>query len=484
MGPRAGWLIASLLAATACGKHHGDGGVDAGSGVDATPPDACTTLACEQVDCSSKGLPDTTISGTVFAPNGTLPLYGVNVYVPAADPGPLPTGLSCDRCSDQVPGGAITLTTTDEAGHFSLPNVPVGANVPVVIQVGKWRRQIVIPAAVTACQDTAISAVDTTLPKNITDGSPLTAVDATGAPKVDMPHIAITTGNADALECLIPKLGISPQEITNDTGAGHVHLYVNNGLGTSGGAKQFQAGWPGGDGAAFGDAETMWDSLAALSAYDIVMFSCEGGQNPGTKTQAALEAVQQYADMGGRVFMTHWHNIWIGGEQNKPSHGIPAWESVATWNFGAAQDLEQATSSVDTVQNPKGASFATWLTNVGASTVPGQIPINGARYTCTADDPTEGTQFLYIDPTIPTNANHTSVQDLQFTTPVGATADQACGKVVFSDMHVSSGSTSSNGQPYPGPGSGKGCAQTDLSPQEKALAFIFFDISSCVTPIQ
>ena len=484
MGLRAAWLVASLLAASACGKHHGEGGVDAGSAVDATPPDACTTLACEQVDCGSKGLPDTTISGTVFAPNGTLPLFGVNVYVPASDPGPLPAALSCDRCTDQVPGGALVLTTTDEAGHFSLPNVPIGTNVPVVIQVGKWRRQLVIPAAVAACQDTAISAVDTTLPKNITDASPLTAIDATGAPKVDMPHIAITTGNADALECLIPKLGISPQEITNDTGPGHVHLYVNNGLGTGGGAKQFQAGWPGGDGAAFGDAETMWSSLAALSAYDIVMFSCEGAQNPTTKTQAALEAVQQYADLGGRVFMTHWHNIWISGEQNNPSHGIPTWETVATWNFGAAQDLETATSTVDTVHNPKGMSFATWLTNVGASTVPGQIPINEARYTCTADDPAEGTQFLFIDPTIPENANHTSVQDLQFTTPVGATADQACGKVVFSDMHVSSGSKSSNGQPYPGPGSGTGCAQTDLSPQEKALAFIFFDIASCVGQIQ
>jgi hypothetical protein len=69
-----------------------------------------------------------------------------------------------------------------------------------------------------------------------------------------------------------------------------------------------------------------------------------------------------------------------------------------------------------------------------------------------------------------------SVQDLEFTTPVDQPEDQRCGKVVFSDMHVSSGSTS----PAGGAGYPTGCSTGDLSPQEKALAFIFFDISSCV----
>jgi hypothetical protein len=486
-------LFASLtgLGGLSCGKTHG-GAVDANGGGDAVKSDACTTLECAQVDCSAKGLPTTSISGTVFAPNGTLPLYGVNVYVPFSDPGALSSDLACDRCGDSVPGGALALTVTDDAGHFELDNVPAASNIPVVIQVGKWRRQIIIPA-VSACQDTPVGSADTTLPKSISDATPNTRM-INGAPAVDLPHIAITTGGADALECLILKLGIAPSEITNDVGSGHVHLYTNNHIGKSEGAKQFEAGWPGGSGAIFGDAEGLWNSFDNMSHYDIVMFSCEGGQFPATKTQAAMEAVQQYADMGGRVFMTHWHNIWIGGEQGSASHGIPSWEGVATWNFNAAQDLEDAISSVDTTQNPKGSAFSAWLDNVGASTTPGQIPISGARYTCQSNDPLNGgTEFLYIDPNIPANDKvdgsnatelHTSVQDLQFTTPVGAAADAVCGKVVFSDMHVSSGSTSGSGTPYPGPGSGNGCAKTELSPQEKALAFIFFDIASCVGQIQ
>jgi hypothetical protein len=74
----------------------------------------------------------------------------------------------------------------------------------------------------------------------------------------------------------------------------------------------------------------------------------------------------------------------------------------------------------------------------------------------------------------------TSVQDLLFTTPQSKPEAERCGKVLFSDMHVSSGSVSQGGTSKAFP---NGCSMTPLSPQEKALAFIFFDISSCVGTI-
>jgi hypothetical protein len=71
-------------------------------------------------------------------------------------------------------------------------------------------------------------------------------------------------------------------------------------------------------------------------------------------------------------------------------------------------------------------------------------------------------------------------QNFQFTTPNEVAEGDRCGKVVFSDMHVASGSTSApgTGGAYP-----NGCATTPLTPQEKALAFMFFDIASCVGSI-
>ena len=53
------------------------------------------------------------------------------------------------------------------------------------------------------------------------------------------------------------------------------------------------------------------------------MFSCEGGNTRLAKPQSAMQAVHDYAGSGGRVFMSHWHNIWIGGEGSNLTHGLP-----------------------------------------------------------------------------------------------------------------------------------------------------------------
>src|SRR5262245_21462554 len=53
-------------------------------------------VQCQQVDCPPNQT--TTLTGTVTAPNGTLPLYNAIVYVPLAPLEPLTDGVTCDRC--------------------------------------------------------------------------------------------------------------------------------------------------------------------------------------------------------------------------------------------------------------------------------------------------------------------------------------------------------------------------------------------------
>jgi hypothetical protein len=122
--------------------------------------------------------------------------------------------------------------------------------------------------------------------------------------------------------------------------------------------------------------------------------------------------------------------------------------------------------------NVKGTGPAS-ETGTGPDTAPGQIAVEGGTgrvSALTLTDPARVERWVY------TQAG-ARPQMFQFTTPIEAPAGDRCGKVVFTDMHVSGGPDESQST-YPA-----SCQDTALTPQEKALAFMFFDIASCVGPI-
>jgi len=126
---------------------------------------------------------------------------------------------------------------------------------------------------------------------------------------------------------------------------------------------------------------------------------------------------------------------------------------------------------IDEANNSKGTSFANWMVNVMGSTTRDQIAIgNGTgKTTVSALDNAKAERWVSIGD---------RPQNFQFTTPQNVQPESRCGKVVFSDMHVSGDSHSNpggNGNAFPNQ-----CSPAGLTPQEKALAFMFFDISSCV----
>jgi hypothetical protein len=434
------WSSLFVLAVGCGGKSDDDDDDDDG-------PDACVGLECQVVNCGAMSLPNTSISGTVFAPNGTLPLNGVTVYINRDPLPPFVEGATCDRCSASLPGSAIAQATSDATGAFRLENVPAGADIPLVITTGKWRRQVTIPA-VNQCTDNQVGTSETRLPKNRAEG--------------DIPKIAITTGGADTMECLVRKLGIDDTEIGKEGDDRRIHLYVGDGT------DSFEGGFAGGSGD-LTSATPFWSSVDSLKAYDITILSCEGEQGPDTKPQPALDAMQSYANLGGRVFASHWHNIWVGGnfqdQGNNPTLSPAEWRPIATWNNNN-NGFNNENVDIDEVNNPKGMLFADWMVNVGASPTRGIFEVDEGRATAVSlPDTTKAERWVQ---------RNDQPQMFQFTTPVNVTPDQKCGKVVFTDMHVSGSPQSLD--PYPGHCIGG----NNLTPQEKALAFMFFDIASCV----
>lgn len=409
---------------------------DPGTTAASTTGAPCEGLECQIDPCG--GDPDKTVlRGTVVAPEGTLPLYNVTVYVPGAPLAPLPEGVQCDTCAG-LDGAPIVAALTDTSGEFVLTGVPAGAQIPLVVTVGKWRRESLVK--VEACADNLAPAAATRLPRNKSEGH--------------IPRIALTTGGADPLECLLRKLGIDDGEFTAPGGTGRVNLYA-----AEGGGDRFAPNVNGG--ALFPKASTLWGSLVNLMKYDMVLMACEGNQYLDQKTLTARENIVKYAGVGGRLFLTHWHNVWI-------EKGPAPWPTLAQFKFQA--DLPNpSTGTIDT-GFPKGLALADWMVEVGGSMVAGQVAIKEGQHTIDAVDPARATRWIYTEAPLPA-----SVQHLSFNAPVDVAAEQQCGRVVDSDIHVSSGDLP--GAPFP-----NGCSSKGLTPQEKVLAFMFFELSACLLP--
>ena len=129
---------------------------------EAKPP--CTGLECQVQNCG--GGVHTTVSGIVYDPAGRNPLYNVYVYVPNAPVLPITTGAVCTACQAPASGSPLPgAVQTDALGKFTVTDVPVGTNIPLVMQAGKFRRQIIIPT-VNACVDNPIGKKDTQRPRD------------------------------------------------------------------------------------------------------------------------------------------------------------------------------------------------------------------------------------------------------------------------------------------------------------------------------
>ncbi|MGK3991048.1 carboxypeptidase regulatory-like domain-containing protein [Sorangium sp. So ce136] len=422
----------------------GSGGSGVGSG-------GCEGLECQQVACEGGG--KTTVSGTVYEPAGNIPLYNVMVYVPNRELAPITDGATCDRCDVTLSGDPIATALTDTKGRFVLENVPVGQDIPLVVQIGKWRREMVLPR-VDACVDNRTEDGTVRLPRNKAEGH--------------LPKIALTTGGADVLECLLYKMGIDAAEFTPEAGDGRVNLFTGRALEGDSATSRYRDGLN--DGATFSHARDFWGSLDNLSQYDMVILSCEGSEFEEDKPEAALRAMFDYASAGGRVFASHWHNTWL-------RLGPERFPETADWDESSDPD-DGLPVLVDTTF-PKGEALRDWLVTVGASMVPGQIEIDDPQHWVNSVNEEIATRWLYNDENEEFEAR-AGVKYFTFNTPIGSPEEAQCGRFVYTDIHVAAGDVA--GAPFP-----SGCEGGDgeihgLSAQEKALLFMLFDLSACITP--
>jgi hypothetical protein len=422
----------------------GGGGYDkCGTG---TSGDAGTT------GCAGGGT--TTLTGYVFDPGNNLPIYNALVYVPVGTVQTPQTGVVPAQCGCTAqPAYASAFTGID--GKFTLSNPPSGASVTIVVQLGKWQR--VFTESITPCTanslggGTAGAAGNLTLPSTHLQGN--------------IPRFAIDTGNVDSMECVLLKMGIAQSEFVDPaiaggvpTAAQRIHMYV--GTNQAGGAT-IDANTPG--------EAALTESASVMDSYDAILFPCQGRRGnygppnwPNTYTN-----MTNYANAGGRFFATHFHYDLL-----QPN---PAFSPTATWTLDTGSWNGPFTGFIDQTF-ARGVTLSQWLNQpiVYGGTY-GQIPVDVIRNDFSAV--TAPAQRWMYNQNPPDNVPISPMPiHYTFDTPfVAGGAPGTCGRVVYSDFHVEN--ATAGGRTFP-----TECAGGGLSPQEKLLEFMLFDLTSCTTP--
>jgi hypothetical protein len=377
----------------------------------------CYGLFCQRQQCATAGV-TTNITGTVYDPAGKNPLYNASVYIPvdaAAALPPFTDGASCDTCAGAGTLTVVALAQTGPDGKFTLNNVPVGSNIPLVVQMGQWRRKITLPP-ITACVDNAIDKAYTRLPKNRFDGDNNQA---------DIPKMAIASGSADPFECMLLKAGIDAAEIDVPSKGTRIQYYDFNGK------DRDPGGAPAG--------ATLTSNLAKMKEYSVIILPCEGGEK---NHNADAQNLQAYANAGGRVFTTHFGYSWLATPSpTGVANNMTDFYGTADWSRLNVNDYNDPTASRIDTTFPKGAAFAQWLQNIGATTTLGQMSITEPRHD--ARSAIASQRWMYgWDKALATTNPPDMLLAMTFNTPVYAAPAMQCGRVVFSDFHVSAAALS------------------------------------------
>jgi hypothetical protein len=514
-------------------------------------PTVCTSTTadcplCQHVpDCSGQSQ-STRIEGRVVTPGRDDDNVGNQVGVPNAfvyilrsnDLGTLPAiteGLPsdpseqrCDRCEDDVLGPVLTGAVSDSKGEYVLEgNIPVNVDFLLVVKVGKFRRAVPFRVESEGACET------TNLPVTVADGNPTRLArhldDGFG---VNIPRVAIGTGDYDAMECVLEKIGIDHELFTPPTQDGRIHLYRDNGAwpnqrtrrcidcaacsGTgssfrscvrnacdgctltqcpnSGGTATCQTCQ--GEAVAVCQAEDyptttaplsiarLYESSGRIGEYDMVISDCRGNASGGpTAGSGNAGRVRQYLNRGGRFFASHFSHNWLqhGDAVYDPSAPIATGlNDAVTWTPHTT-GLENGTGII--AQNPPREraslridTFIDWMLNENATTLVGSdytfnIPEPRSRATALGEYTEE---FVHCDGgTGCMSEGDKRPQQLAFNTPYAPPEEgAACGRVVYTGFHVSVIGTGN--QNFPAMCTG------DLSPTEKSLVYLFFDLGACV----
>ncbi|MEE9382079.1 MAG: hypothetical protein V3V08_01530 [Nannocystaceae bacterium] len=371
---------------------------------------------------------DAKLTGTVYAPNGEIPISGALVYTTTAPVEPIPDGAYCQDCVELPPEVHWTLTEPD--GSFELPAAS-GLARNFVVQKGQFLRvtSVDIPPG-----DLIVEEASSTLPG---EWNP----DAGEW----IPKMAVVFTQIDLIENLLAKVGLGEVDAQGTLVPGSESFDHLTGE----------------------QARALLDDLDAMLKYHIIFIPC-GGENwagPKPLSAARIENIQKYVAAGGKWYVTDWANEYV-------YEPFPAHQTFVDGDFG--KDLE-AYESPGTVLDP---DMLTWLEALPEDLkdpgdgLPTLFDLPSVRlvdnWSAISETPDIIVQdddgndvnighYTWVEAAAggPPTPNHMTV-----------TANYSCGKMLFSTYHTAEG------------------GHTGIAPQELILVYLILEIGVCQADLE
>jgi len=228
-----------------------------------------------------------TLSGTVWAPNGEIPISGAVVYTAAVPPEGIPQQVYCDECEALDCSNFVTLTAAD--GSFQLDTVAADDRY-LVVRKGQFMRVTQLDIAAGSSN---VSAMLTTLPG---DNNP-------GAGRY-IPRIAVGYGSYDRIEDALGKFGLGQTNIAS--------FEENLTPGTEPFDIWDNGGSPGADGfASVGNFSTLIANPNLLDDYHIIFVPCSNDAFLSSLNAAEIQNIRDWVAAGGRWYVADWSNEWF-----------------------------------------------------------------------------------------------------------------------------------------------------------------------------
>ncbi len=390
--------------------------------------------------CGAKG---STISGTVFAPNGVDPVPGATIFVPSKVPEFFSPKVKCEVCGTL--GGSYNFweTVSSHDGKFTLEGVCPGQR-HLAIQNGRFRRFQLIN--VQESSTIQLTKEQSRLPKKNREFHALDSI----------PKVGAIVGDFDKMECVLHKMGLPKESIL---------------LGE--GANDFRHRSP----LPIAPFNLLLNDLEKMKEFNILFINCTDNTfEKELQKEKVRNNIAAYVSAGGRLYVTDWSYDWI--------------EQIAT--LAPFVDFEPGKSS-SSPEKQNAASIGAGNISIGATVKDPQL----AKWLGNFPNTIQGNAVQighFLRGWVMLNSLHKNVktwvtgkvrsQDFSINGERPLTVSfnfKNCGKIVFSSYHTEG--RIGEGSIFGPPAFPTYCG-TKFSPQERILEYLIFDIANCVKPVK